>query len=173
MACHEERMTIPDNGEHNMRFNEGDYVKVIQREATPADAKNRSFFPYFCGLAGTVDKIYNDGICLKVDFQSLPEDILKRHLETQEAIKRRWLEGLSGEARNKLTAEEKKFSLSYTLLVQPDDLENAVRPVPSADEAPEKLSSKASQPLKAVTSSLDLDAAEDAYIAERERELKD
>ena len=106
-----------------MRFKEGDQVKIIDREITPSDAKNGTFYAYFRGLAGVVDRMYDKEICVRVDPETLPEDVLKRHLDVQESIKRKWLNGLSGEARNRLTAENKKFELAYTILVQSTDLE--------------------------------------------------
>ena len=130
-----------------MKFKEGDYVKITAREVTPNDLKNGTYYPYFCDLAGTVDRIYDKEICIKVDLDTLPESMLKRHLDVQESIRRKWLNGLSGEARNRLTSEEKRFDLSYTILVQSVDLEKAkpgtvkpaeiksVRPV-SAPETP-------------------------------------
>ena len=108
-----------------MKFKEGEYVRVISREATPDDAKNGTYYPHFGGLAGVVDKIYEKEVVVKVDDASLPEEILKRHLDIQESMKKKWLNGLSGEARNRLSPEERQFSLSYTILVQVTDLEKA------------------------------------------------
>ena len=108
-----------------MKVKEGEYVKIVEREVTPADVKGGSFYPYFCGIAGTVDRVYDQEVCLKVDLETLPQDVLKRHLDIQESIKRKWLNGLSGEARNRLTPAEKQFQLSYTILVQSSDLEKA------------------------------------------------
>ena len=106
-----------------MRFKEGDCVRIVEREATPADAKNEAFYPYFCGLVGTVDRVYGKEICVKVDLEALPKDALKRHLNIQESIKRKWLDNVSGEVRHRLTPEEKRFELAYTILVQSGDLE--------------------------------------------------
>src|SRR5665647_49541 len=119
--------------ECDMKFKEGDYAKIVDREVTPADVKSCMYYPYFRGLAGTVDKIFDEQICLKVDPDTLPESILKRHKEVQDSIKRKWLNGLSGEARNRLTTEEKQFNLSYTILVNDADL---VQAKPSDKPAP-------------------------------------
>ena len=108
-----------------MKFKEDDYVKIVDREVTPTDVKSGNYYPYFRGLAGVVDKIYDNEVCLKVDLDTLPEKILKRHMEIQESMKRKWLNGLSGEARTRLTPEEKQFNLAYTILVQAVDLEKA------------------------------------------------
>ena len=142
-----------------MRFKEGDYVRIVDREVTPADTKGGMYYPYFRGLAGVVDKIYDKEICVRVDTESLPEGILKRHLDVQESIKKKWLNGLSGEARTRLTPEEKAFQLSYTILVQETDLEKtkpgegtkpiaAKRPAPSAAE-PAPTKAEAAKPVEA------------------------
>lgn len=162
-----------------MKFKQGDYVKIIDRDQTPTDLKNGTYYPFFCGLAGTVDRIYDGEVCLKVDPDTLPAALLKRHSDIQESIRRKWLNGLSGEARNKLSAEEKRFELAYTILVQSTDLEKAkpgevkpaaiksIRPLnPPAEEvavAPE---------VKSVTSE-DLEAKELEFLKQREEELKD
>ena len=87
--------------------------------------------------------MYDKEVCVKVDPETLPEDVLKRHAEIQESIKRKWLDGLSGEARNRLTPEEKQFKLSYTMLVQAADLEK-IKPGPK----PSKKETPAPQPAK-------------------------
>lgn len=116
-----------------MKFKEGEYVKIIARESTPADAKSGLYYQHFCGLAGTVDRVYGDEICVNVDPDTLPDGISKRHAEIQESMRRKWLNGLSGEARHRLTPEERQFNLAYTILVQSSDLTKAkkseVKPV--------------------------------------------
>ena len=131
-----------------MKFKEGDYVKIVAREVTAADAKSGLYYQHFSGLTGTVDRIYGDEICISVDPASLPEGILRRHTAIQESIRRKWLDNLSGEARHRLTPEERQFNLAYTILVQSSDLGKAkkgeaqpvaiksMKPV-VADEAPE------------------------------------
>ena len=134
------------------KFNEGDVVQVISREATPADAKNETYYPYFAGLSGTVDKVYDNEVSVKVDPETLPADVRKRHGEIQESIKRKWLDGLSGEARNRLTPEEKQFKLAYTILIQAADLEKIKPgPKPSKKEtpSPEPVKVEKPQPIKA------------------------
>lgn len=158
------------------KFKEGDYVKIITREVSASDMRNRTFYPFFCGLAGTVDKVYDDEVCLKVDLDTLPHDILARHNSIQDSIRRKWLEGLSGEARNKLSAEEKKFDLAYTMLVQIVDLEKAkqgevARAVSKVAKPEVKPEAKKEAPIKSVTSK-DLEAAEEEFLLEREKALK-
>ncbi|HAH86182.1 MAG TPA: hypothetical protein DCL60_02295, partial [Armatimonadetes bacterium] len=118
-----------------MKFKEGDYVKVISREQTPEDVKNGTYYPHFGGLYGTVDRIYDDTICIKVDIDSLPKDMMKRHQDVEESIRKKWLNGLSGEARNRLSAEDRRFNLAYTILVSANDLEMA-KPAPKSQEEP-------------------------------------
>jgi hypothetical protein len=150
---------------------------------------------------------------VNVGAESLPEEILKRHLEIQESIRKKWLNGLSGEARNRLTPEERQFNLSYTILVKASDLEKASpgegtkapavkkpapkaeAPAPKAESAPAEPKPKAAKPEaapkppkaekqpaapkadakptpdKPVTPK-DLEAAEIAFLKEREEKLK-
>jgi hypothetical protein len=156
-----------------MKFKEGEYVAIVEREVTAADVKSGLYYQHFARLAGTVDCIYDSEVCISVDPESLPEDILKRHTDIQESIRRKWLNGLSGEARHRLTPEERQFNLAYTILVHSDDLSKStqagpkpvaiksVKPVVPADEPiaedpdvveeveatePAKVAVKASQP---------------------------
>ena len=116
-----------------MKFKEGDYVKIVARELTAADAKSGLYYQHFSGLQGTVDRIYGEEICINVDPNTLPEGIRKRHTDIQESMRRKWLNGLSGEARHRLTPVERQFNLAYTILVQSTDLAKAkksdVKPV--------------------------------------------
>jgi ribosomal protein L21E len=155
-----------------MKFKQGDYVRVVEREQTAADVKNGMFYPYFCGLAGTIERIYDDAVCVKVEPDTMPDGARKRHKDIQESIKQKWLNGLSGEARNRLTAEEKRFELSYTILVMADDVEKADRP--QMKPADQKSAAHATdlQPERPVTSN-DLSEAELKHLREREEALKD
>ncbi len=102
---------------------EGEAVRLADRETTAADTKSGLFYPYYRGLTGTLAKLYSDNTAaLSVDPDSLPEDIRKRHQAGTEAMRQKWLDGLSEEGRNKLSAAEKKFSLRYSLLVSVLDL---------------------------------------------------
>jgi hypothetical protein len=105
-------------------FKTGDGVRIKTREVTADDSKTGLYYPFFGGLVGRVDHVYDDGsICMDVDIESLGEEARKRHLATQEAERKRWLEGLSGEARVRLTEEQKRLKISYKLLVSKKDLE--------------------------------------------------
>ncbi len=177
-----------------MRFKEGDFVKIIDRETTPADSKSSTYYPFYRGLVGVVDRVYDEKeVCIKVDTDSLPTDVLKRHIQVQDAIKKKWLNNLSGEARNRLSAEDKQFTLAYTLLVQMNDLEKALpsdKPKPEAvktakaieaavvaespevvAEKPEEEPAPKAEKVKPVTSK-DLESAELAFLQEREKALK-
>lgn len=104
-------------------FKEGDRVQIVAREQTNDDIKSRSYYPYMRGLRGTIYRLYNDGrAAVQVDLETLPEAVLTRHTQVQERMKNRWLEGLSEEARSRLTPEEREFHLNYVLLVHTDDL---------------------------------------------------
>jgi len=106
-----------------MRFKPGDRVKVVERPMTTADAKSALFYDYFCNLTGTVSKVYEDGtLTVDIDLDSLPEDIRRRHHEIEEAVRRRWLDGLSEENRDKLSEKESTVKLEYKILIAEADL---------------------------------------------------
>lgn len=102
---------------------EGDRVQIVVREPNAEDAKSGLYYRHFQGLVGTVQKIYANGeAAIEVDLESLEEAIAARHQEVQEQMKTRWLEGLSEEARNRLTDAERRFRLRYVVLVHTRDL---------------------------------------------------
>ncbi len=97
---------------------EGDAVRLTDREPGAADNKSGLFYPHYRSLTGAVTKLYADGTAtISVDPESLPPEIRARHQAGTDAMRQKWLDGLSDEARNKLSAAEKKFSLRYNLLV--------------------------------------------------------
>jgi hypothetical protein len=111
---------------------EGALVRVADRETSATDLKSGLFYPYYRGLTGTVAKIYADSTAtVAIDPESLPDDIRKRHQTGTDAMRQKWLDGLSDEGRNKLSAAEKKFSLRYSLLVGTADLLPLDAPEPS------------------------------------------
>ena len=59
---------------------------------------------------------------MTIDAESMPAEIRTRHTKGTDAMRQKWLDGLSDEARNKLSSGEKKFALRYTLLVGVGDL---------------------------------------------------
>ena len=114
----------------------GTPIRLADREAGAADTKSGLFYPYYRGLTGSVSKDYADGtVSISVDSDSLPEEIRKRHQTGTEAMRTKWLDGLSDEARNKLSAAEKKFSLRYSILVSAEDLTVTGAPAEAAPAA--------------------------------------
>ena len=88
-------------------FKAGDRVRLAARQVTAEDEKSGLYYSYFAELTGAVDMVYGDGsVCVSVDLESLSEQARDRHLAMQEAERKKWLEGLSGEARNRLTPEQ-------------------------------------------------------------------
>lgn len=150
-----------------MKFKIGDSVKIIEREQTSADVKNGTFYPFYCGLYGTVDRIYDEEVCILVDHSSLSKGMLDRHLDIQEAMKKKWLDGLSNEARNRLTSDEKRFNLSYTLLVQAADLEAADPAMLSSEKSGKDKSSP--KPLD----SKELDQNEESFLEARRKQMEE
>lgn len=117
---------------------EGSPVRLANREPSAADTKSGLFYPHYRSLTGTIAKLYADGTAtVSIDPESLPHEIRARHQAGTDAMRQKWLDGLSDEARNKLSAAEKKFSLRYNLLVGVADLlpTDALAP-PAASEAP-------------------------------------
>lgn len=112
---------------------EGDRVRVSNREAVAADTKSALFYPHYRGLTGTLAKVYDDNTAsITVEPESLPPDARARHQAGSAAERQKWLDGLSDERRNKLSAAEKKLALRYTILVAMDDLSPAP-PLADAD----------------------------------------
>ena len=108
------------------KLKEGDKVRVADREATAEDAKSGLFQNHFRGLTGVIQKVYaaTNEVAVEVDQSTLSEPIATRHLEMQEQMKSKWLDGLSDEARNRLTPKERDFSLRYSVLVSLNDLKS-------------------------------------------------
>jgi hypothetical protein len=105
------------------KFSEGDAVRITNREATAADTKSGLFYPHYSSLRGVVAKVYADNTAsVNINEDTLAPDIRERHLSGSQAMRQKWLDGLSDEARNRLSAAEKKFALRYTILVSQDDL---------------------------------------------------
>lgn len=102
---------------------EGDQVQIADREPTPADTKSQLFFAHYRGARGLLSKLYADGTALVIaDTGSMPGDVRSRHDAGTTAMRQKWLDGLSDEARNRLSSAEKKFALRYSILVAQEDL---------------------------------------------------
>ncbi|SRR5579862_7751832 len=107
----------------------GDLVRISDRPATPQDLKSGLFFNHYRGLVGSVRKVYNaQEVAVEIELDGLPEDIWKRHMQTRDQMRERWLAGLPDDARRKLTAEQKEFILRYVVLVGLNDLEKRRAP---------------------------------------------
>jgi len=120
---------------HAAPLTEGAPVRLADREPSAADNKSGLFYPHYRNLTGTVAKLYADGTAtVSIDPESLPAEIRARHQAGTDALRQKWLNGLSDEARNKLSAAEKKFSLRYNLLVGVSDLSPADAPAPAPHE---------------------------------------
>lgn len=152
-------------------FHEGDAVQLADREPTAADAKNQLFYAHYRSIQGTVSKLYPDGTALLIaESGSLPGDVRARHEAGTTAMRQKWLDGLSEEGRNRLSAAEKKFALRYSLLVSQADL----RPVGSAPDAAASPSAAAparhdaaASPAPAPRRSLeDMEADEDRHLSD-------
>ena len=126
-------------------FQPGDSVVVANRPQTTADVASHLYYPHYAGLTGTILKVYGEEAAVLVDRGSLPAAILTRHEHNEKHQRQRWLDSLSDEARNKLSASEKQFALNYAILVSINDL--------AVGEAPPR------------KTAADLAAAEAAHIA--------
>lgn len=101
----------------------GDRMSIVSRESGPADIKSMLYYPHYAGLWGEVAKVYADGTAsINIDPDALPAEVRDRHVKGTEAMRLDWLDKLSNEARNKLSAAEKKFNLRYAVLVSTQDL---------------------------------------------------
>lgn len=140
---------------------EGDAVQIADRDPNAADTKSGLFYPHYRGLTGTLTKLYADGTAnITVDPESLPAEIRARHQAGTTAMRQKWLDGLSDEARNKLSGAEKKFSLRYSLLAGISDL-SAIERVAQTDLELENPPAR--------KKAADLDDAEARHLAEAAR----
>lgn len=103
-------------------FRTGDRVRIADRPATPNDLKSGLFYNHYRGLTGSVQKVYGTEAAIEIDLDCLPEDIWKRHIQTRDQMRERWLEGLATDTRRKLTPGQKQFELRYVLFVSLPDV---------------------------------------------------
>ncbi len=135
------------------KLSEGDGVVIVARDSSASDVKSGLYYGHYGNLTGTILKVYGEEASVLVDREVLPVDIEKRHADNEKAMRQRWLDGLSEEARNRLTATEKAFRLNYAILVSLSDLEKGKK---RDDATPVKRPSEA-----------DLADAEAKFLAER------
>lgn len=103
---------------------EGQRVRITDREITPEDMKTGALYDYMRGLSGVIQKVYTTGqVAVEIDMEALPVAIAERHTSVQEAMRTRWMDGLSEDAKGRLTEAEKLFRLRYTLLVSTADVQ--------------------------------------------------
>lgn len=154
----------------------GDTVRIVDRAQGPADIKSNLYYPHYAGLTGVIGKVYPDNtVSVTVDLVSLPAAIRSRHESSAQAMRQKWLDGLSDEARNRLTAAEKKLSLRYAILVSIDDLARhakataAITPPAKKPESPAQAQVKAnaSPTAESVRKTLEeIEAEEAQYLTE-------
>ena len=143
------------------QIKEGDRVRIVDRPQTADDIKSSLYYNHFRGLTGVVQKMYTTEVAIEIELDVLPEAVTSRHLDIQEAMKAKWLEGLSEEAKSRLTDQERDFRLRYTVLVSPADVEaTGAKPI----------TKHASPSASGRTTEEDLAAAEEAELKRRQHE---
>ncbi|CCW35681.1 hypothetical protein [Chthonomonas calidirosea] len=152
---------------------EGDRVRIVDREVTPEDVKSGLFYNHFRGLVGTIQKIYDEKeAAVVIEVESMPENIAKRHIETEERMRSKWFDSLSEEARNRLTPQERIFTLRYVVLVALKDL-IPYSETKASSQGPKSSTTKQVEVAPVETpprkTSEQLDAAEEAELARRRR----
>ena len=144
----------------------GDKARIKTREVTSEDSRTGLYFTYFGGLTGMIDRVYDDGsVCIDIDLDSLSQDTRERHLAMQEAERKRWLDGISGELRNRLSEEQKKLTISYKLLVSEKDLESYSDDSPKPGKKQAETSSESKADAKSVSGESNTGAAQAAPAA--------
>jgi hypothetical protein len=74
-----------------MAISVGEQVRVVNREAIPADQKSGLFYNHFRNLVGAVDRVYDDGtVCVIVDHSTLTRELMLRLKRAERLIKPRW-----------------------------------------------------------------------------------
>jgi hypothetical protein len=143
---------------NTVKYKTGDRVVVATREQTASDIKSGLYYSHFAGLRGSILKLYGEEASVLVDTDTLPDEVGTRHKEGEKAMRQRWLDGLSEEAKNRMSAREKEFHLNYSVLVSLSDI--------SPDKSKPKSESEAADDEAKRLSANDLDAAEEAHLAE-------
>src|SRR5687767_13754394 len=69
------------------KLKNGDPVKVAAREQTAQDIKSGLYYPHYANLTGTILKVYGEEASVRVDRESLPEDVRLRHDEGEKAMR--------------------------------------------------------------------------------------
>lgn len=144
-------------------FQVGDRVRTVDREATPDETKKRIFFNHMRNLSGIVRRVYEEEseIWIDVDLNSLPETVRQRHEETEAAMRNKWLDSLSDEARRKLGNAESTFKLKYSVLTSPNHVILEERGAEAPPTGPQGRSEDAAPKRKTLK---DLNAAEREFL---------
>jgi hypothetical protein len=150
---------------------EGDRVRIVDREATADDVKSGLFYNHFRNLSGTIQKIYGEEAAIEIETTSLAEGIARRHEDVQEQMKSKWLDGLSEEARNRLTDQERDFRLRYTILVATKDLIAEGKSKGEGGRMKDDQRHSTDSPRRATSN--DLTAAEEAELRRRQAARKE
>jgi hypothetical protein len=155
---------------------EGDRVRVSDREPVPADVKSQLFYEHYRGVTGVIAKLYADGTAaVNVDTDALSKDIARRHIDTSDALRHRWLDAISDEQRNKLSSAEKSFALRYTILLAATDLQlesDAPKPAASSVKQPAAKVAETAAPEPARKTLAEIEAEEAKHFEEIQRQAK-
>lgn len=154
-------------------FKNGDSVQVTARDQSAADIKSGLYFKHYANLYGTILKVYGEEASVLVNRDSLSTEIRERHEAGEKAMRKKWLDGLSEEGRNRLSAREKDFGLNYAILVSTNDLKpfdlsqaaSAVTPGASEVTPDTKAIAKAASALDPATGESDVTVATEVLEA--------
>ncbi|HLO99279.1 MAG TPA: hypothetical protein VK171_11840 [Fimbriimonas sp.] len=107
-----------------MKLKEGDRVRVLNREVTEDDKKNRRFYAHMAGLSGTVQNIYNaEEVAVRIDESAMSKISTEVHTEATARMRSKLIESISEVQRKELTKEELEFDTHFMLLFDSNDLE--------------------------------------------------
>lgn len=107
-----------------MKLKEGDRVRILSRETTEDDRKNRRYYPHMAGLSGTVQNIYSgEEVAVRIDETALSKISAEVHTEATSRMRAKLVESISEVQRKELTKEELEFDTHFMLLFDAKDLE--------------------------------------------------
>jgi ribosomal protein L21E len=152
-----------------MAFKEGDRVVINTREITEDDVKSGLYYAHYRGLTGVVQKVYDtvEEMVITVDDGSLSDSVRTRHYEVRDAMKQKWLDGLSEEAKGRLSEAERDFRLRYSVLVAISDVSHTDLEAPAIPSAE---ASTAPEPVPHRKTAAEIEAEEAAYLASKQQE---
>jgi hypothetical protein len=107
-----------------MKLNEGDRVRIVQREVTEDDRKTNRYFDHMAGLIGSVQNIYGEKeIAVRIEPETLSKASREVHKEATSRMRAKFVDAVSEVQRKELTKEELEFDTHFMLLVDSKDLE--------------------------------------------------